>query len=59
VQGDRKKLKCLLCDLVLDVDEDNRSESVFNHFQSHPEELQKVCWDKIPRKATFLAVFVA
>ena len=46
IEGDRSKLKCLLCDMVLEVDEENQDELIFNHFQSHPEQLQKICWEK-------------
>jgi hypothetical protein len=53
IQGDRSKLKCLICDQVLEVDEENQSELVYDHFQSHPAELQKILWEKSQRKGFF------
>jgi hypothetical protein len=57
IQGDRSKLKCLICDQVLEVDEENQSELVYDHFQSHPAELQKILWEKSQRKGFFLVLF--
>jgi hypothetical protein len=57
IQGDRSKLKCLICDQVLEVDEENQSELVYDHFQSHPAELQKILWEKSQRKGFFFLVF--